>query len=501
MNPGFARGMLSRLKLPEARPWRGLFSDRYPPWIIQQKTHFHRHIRAGTPRQGTSPTTTTTVTMPGSIPSSADSELENKAAPGIPFFTPLQNPPSGTALVQDESTPLLFRPLTIRGCTFPNRVSAATRGSLQAKNPPQTDGTALQVLVAPMCMYSAENGHMTDFHVTHLGSFAVRGAGMVMAEVTSVTPEGRISPQDTGLWEDSQIAGVKRVADMIHSQSKRFCLQIGHAGRKASSNAPWLPTTHKLAPKKHGGWADEVVGPSAIPWSDNYAHPHELSPAQIQDLIAAFVATARRAVAAGVDALQIHCAHGYLLHQFLSGVSNTRQDQYGGSFENRVRLTLEIVDALRAVIPETMPLMIRVSGSDWLDPAEFPDAWTIDQTIRFAKLLYERGVDLLDVSAAGTHPKQIVSKGTVEMNEMAGAVRKALNEVGGEAKKLVVTAIGGITSGVQAEELLKSGKADAVFAARAFLANPGFALSCADELGVEVSWPNQYLRRVRPSKA
>ena len=401
----------------------------------------------------------------------------NTGAPGVPFFTPHQTIPSGTSLAPPDATPAVFRPLTIRNSTFPNRIWCA-----------------------PMCMYSADNGHATDFHLQHLGAIATRGAGMVMAEAAAVTKEGRISKEDLGIWDDTHVASLAKVATYIHSQSKHFSVQLAHAGRKASTVAPWLDQERGksiLASPRIGGWPGSVVGASPIPWSAAHAVPRELGTPEIASIVAAFAAAAVRCVKAGVDSLQIHAAHGYLVHSFMSGASNTRTDAYGGTFGNRVRLLLEIVDAVREVIPSSMPLMLRVSATDWLSQDEYPTAWKLEDTIRLAKLLYVRGVDLVDISSGGNHERQQISPHNMYQVQMAAKVKAALVAEGGEAAKLLVSAVGGIADGVWANNVVEELGVDAVFAARAFLRDPNFALRCADELGVKVQAPLQYLRMGR----
>ncbi|KAI5846800.1 NADH:flavin oxidoreductase/NADH oxidase [Tricharina praecox] len=401
----------------------------------------------------------------------------NTAAPGVSYFTPHQTVPSGTSLAAPEATPAVFRPLTIRSSTFPNRIWCA-----------------------PMCMYSADNGHATDFHVQHLGAIATRGAGMIMSEAAAVTKEGRISKEDLGIWDDAHIASLARVATYIHSQSKHFSVQLAHAGRKASTVAPWLDHERGksiLATPQIGGWPSSVVGASPIRWSADHALPRELTTAEIAAVVAAFAAAAVRCVKAGVDSLQIHAAHGYLVHSFMSGASNTRTDAYGGAFENRVRILLEIVDAVREVIPSSMPLMVRVSGTDWLPEEKYPTAWTLEDTVRLAKQLYAHGVDLLDVSSGGNHENQQISPHNTYQVQMAEKVKAALLAEGGEPAKLLVSAVGAIADGVWANKIVAEMGVDAVFVARAFLRDPNFVLRCAEELGVRVQPPLQYLRMGR----
>ena len=260
----------------------------------------------------------------------------HKSAKGIPYFTPAQIPPPGTFIPTEnaKTPPALFKPLTIRGRTFNNRI-----------------------FVSPMCQYSAEDGHMTDWHLVNLGSYAMRGASLTIIEATSVVPEGRISPEDVGLWKDSQIAPIKRVADLIHSQGHYVGIQLAHAGRKANTANPW----EGRAPvsKEDGGWPDNVVGPDTNKWGNDFSDPRQATLKDIEDIKDAFVASAKRSVLAGIDAIDLHFAHGYLVSSFLSPASNTRTDKYGGSFENRTRLAVEIAKAVRAAIPDWMPLFAR----------------------------------------------------------------------------------------------------------------------------------------------
>ena len=297
--------------------------------------------------------------------SEKNSFIINDAAPGISYYTPAQIPPSGSAKEPQsdgDAVPKLFQPLKVRGTTFQNRI-----------------------FVSPMCQYSAEDGHLTDWHLTHLGGIIQRGPGLTFVEATSVTPEGRITPEDSGLWADSQIAPLKRIVEFAHSQNQKIGIQIGHAGRKASTVAPWL-SRGATAEKKAGGWPDNVWAASAIAFQDSYPNPKALTIEGIQRIKDAFVATAKRAVTAGFDVIEIHGAHGYLIHEFLSPVSNKRDDQYGGSFENRTRFARETVEAVRAVIPKDMPLFFRISADDWLSGQEaHPESWRCEQTVKLAR--------------------------------------------------------------------------------------------------------------------
>ncbi len=359
-----------------------------------------------------------------------------------------------------------------------------------------------------MCMFSAAtDGLFTDFHLVHLGAFSLRGASLNIIEATAVLANGRISPQDCGLWEDSQIAGLKRIVDFCHSQGQKIGIQLAHAGRKASCYAPWIGRG-EAAPKEDGGWPDDVMGPSAIPWSSNYPHPREMSLADIQTFITGFRDAAKRAVKAGVDVIEIHGAHGYLLSSFLSPISNQRTDKYGGSFENRIRLLVETIEAIRSVIPKGMPLVLRVSATEWME-RQAAHSWDVESTIKLAKLLPALGVDLLDISSGGNNEKQEVRLFGVGQIDIAGQVRNALFEAG--VKGLLIGAVGLITEEETAKEILelKKGvkgdgqvtienehggrvKADVVSVGRQFLREPEWVLRVAHNLGVKVGWPVQY---------
>ena len=392
--------------------------------------------------------------------------IVNKPADGAPYFTPAQIPPAGTAKdPQPEGHPIpkIFQPLKVRGITFPNRI-----------------------WLSPLCQYSAQNGYLTDWHLTHLGGIIQRGPGLTLVEATSVTPEGRITPEDSGLWEDAQMAPLKRIVEFAHSQNQKIGIQLGHAGRKASTVAPWL-SLGDTAQKEANGWPDDTLAPSAIAFQSAYPHPNALTLEGIQRIKDAFVAAVKRAVEVGFDVIEIHNAHGYLLHEFLSPVSNKRTDQYGGSWENRTRLTREIVEATRAVIPESMPLFLRISADDWLKEQpepEFAESWTIEDTVKLAPILAELGVDLLDVSSGGIHPKQHIHGGPGYQAPFSKAVKDKVGD------SLLVTAVGSITSGHQAEEIAQSG-VDGVFVGRYFQKNPGLVWTFAEDLGTEIHIANQ----------
>jgi 2,4-dienoyl-CoA reductase-like NADH-dependent reductase (Old Yellow Enzyme family) len=348
----------------------------------------------------------------------------------------------------------LFDPITIRSVTFANRI-----------------------WVSPMCQYSAIDGVATSWHDVHIGSFATGGTGMIMMEATGVVPEGRISTTCLGLWNDSQKERLKPIVDFAHSMGTKIGIQLAHAGRKASCLPPW--SDHPMASREEGGW--ECVAPSAISFGGKYPVPRELSKEEIQESISAFAKSAERAVEAGFDLVEIHAAHGYLIHQFLSPISNQRNDEYGGSFENRTRFILEIAKAVRNSIPNSMPLFVRISASDWLE-----DGWTIDESVELCKLLKAVGVDLIDVSSGGTSSGAPVPVGPGYQVPFAERIRRESGTP--------TCAVGLITEAKQADQIVQKGEADAVMMAREFLRNPRWPLQAAKELGAEVSWPNQLLR-------
>ncbi|PYH88421.1 putative NADH oxidase [Aspergillus ellipticus CBS 707.79] len=391
--------------------------------------------------------------------------IHNIAAPGISYYIPAQEPPAGTQL---EGSVKLFSPITIRGVTFPNRL-----------------------FLAPLCKYSARDGYVTDWHLGHLGGILQRGPGLAIMESTAVQKVGRITPQDLGLYEDGQIEALKRITEFAHGQGQKIAIQLAHAGQKGSAVAPWL-SGNAMAVKEVGGWPDEIVGPSAIPHEEGIkAVPRALSGEDIEVLKKDFADAARRAVQANFDAIEIHVAHGYLLHQFLGPVSNRRTDQYGGSFENRIRLLLEVSEAIRAVIPTTMPLLVRISATNWFEfdeisRREFPESWTIAQSIELVSRLADHGVDLVDVSSVGVHPKSAIAikPGPAYQVHFAQEIKKA---VGG---KIFIAAVGGIKTGALAEEVVQSG-IDAVQAGRWFQQTPGLVRAFANELGVKVRMATQ----------
>ena len=327
---------------------------------------------------------------------------------------------------------------------------------------------------------------MTDWHLAHLGGIAQRGPGFVMMEATAVEPEGRITPEDAGLWKDSQIEPVKRIIEFIHSQSQIVGIQIAHAGRKASTVAPWL-AAQETASEEVGGWPDRVKGPSSVPFAENLPTPKELTKQDIENLKKSWTAAVQRAVKAGADFIEIHNAHGYLLMSFLSPATNFRTDEYGGSFENRIRLSLEIAKITRDNTPKDKPVFLRVSATDWLDE-EFPDkpSWRVDDTVKFAEVLAESGnIDLLDVSRGGNHAAQHVHVAPACQAPFAIAVKKAVGD------KLAVSSVGMINSAHLANSLLEKDGLDFIMVGRRFQKDPGLAWTWADELDLELSMGNQ----------
>jgi 2,4-dienoyl-CoA reductase-like NADH-dependent reductase (Old Yellow Enzyme family) len=327
-------------------------------------------------------------------------------------------------------------------------------------------------------MYSSTDGLPDDWHLTHLGARAAGGFGLVLTEASAVLPEGRISPQDAGIWNDEQASAWQRVVEFAHQRGAAIGVQLAHAGRKGSTYRPWAEE-HGSVPLDRGGW--RTVGPSALAFP-GYAEPEPLSREAITEAVAAFAAAARRAVGAGFDTVEIHAAHGYLLHEFLSPLSNRREDEYGGSFDNRARFLIETVEAVRATLPDTAPLLVRISATDWVE-----GGWTLEQSTKLAGRLKDCGVDLVDVSSGGNVPAD-VAVGPGYQVPLASEVRAA---------GLPVGAVGMITEPRQAEEILAAGHADVVFLARASLREPSWPLRAAHELGVPAEaapWPDQYRR-------
>ena len=348
----------------------------------------------------------------------------------------------------------LFSPLQLRSVVFPNRIG-----------------------VSPMCEYSSHDGFATEWHMVHLGCRAQGGAGLVMIEASAVTPEGRISIGDLGIWKDEHIAKLAQIVRFFHSQGARAGIQLAHAGRKGSMTVPF--GGERLLTPEEGQW--QVVGPSAIAFSDNYAVPKPLDETEVAGVVAAFAEAARRADIAGFDFVEIHGAHGYLLHEFMSPLANQRTDQYGGSFENRVRLPLEVTDAVRAAWPDHLPLFFRLSATDWAE-----GGWSPDESVELARRLREHQVDLIDVSSGGQVPHARIPVAPGFQVPFSERIR---NEAG-----IPTAAVGLITQPAQANDIIQNGQADIVLLAREMLRDPYWPLHAATALGETTSWPVQYLR-------
>jgi len=336
---------------------------------------------------------------------------------------------------------------------------------------------ANRIVVSPMCEYSCVDGYSNDWHLVHLGSRAVGGAALVVTEATAVTANGRISPQDLGIYDDGHVSGLARIVRFIHEQKTLAGIQLAHAGRKASTARPW-DGGGRLGPEA-GGW--QPVGPTTEPFADNYPVPCALTVDEIAQIVAAFRVGAQRALAAGFDVIEIHGAHGYLIHEFLSPLVNTRHDDYGGSFQNRARLCLEIVDAVRGVWPERLPLFIRISATDWK-----AGGWDLDSAVALARLLKDRGVDLVDCSSGGAVHDQQIAIGPGYQVPFAERIRRDAG--------IPTGAVGLITDAHQADAIVANGQADLVLLARELLRDPYWPLHAADKLNVVVPWPAQYLR-------
>lgn len=347
----------------------------------------------------------------------------------------------------------LFSAFSLRGVKFRNRV-----------------------FVSPMCQYSSRDGLPNEWHMVHLGSRAVGGAGVVCVEATGVSPEGRISPGDTGLWSEAHARAFEPVVSFIKSQGARAAIQLAHAGRKASTDVPWRGGKHLS--EEQGGW--QTLAPSAVPFGDLPA-PREMTRDDVETVTIQFADAARRALAAGFEVVELHMAHGYLLHEFLSPLSNRREDEFGGSLENRARFPLQVAEAVRAVWPDELPLFARISATDWVE-----DGWDLTQSVQLSRRLKERGVDLIDCSSGGLVPDARIPVAPGYQVPFAEAIRREAGVATG--------AVGLITEPTQAEEIISTGKADAVFLARAELRDPYWPLHAARELGVEAPWPVQYGR-------
>jgi 2,4-dienoyl-CoA reductase-like NADH-dependent reductase (Old Yellow Enzyme family) len=353
----------------------------------------------------------------------------------------------------------LFSPLQLRDLTIPNRV-----------------------VLSPMCQYSSRDGFASDWHLVHLGSRATGGVGLIMTEAASIEPRGRISPQDLGIWHDDHIPGLLRITRLIKEWGSVAGIQLAHAGRKAGTYPPWVSQTKTIVPVEAGGWND-VVGPIAVPFTPQHHRPRALDDEGIQDIARKFREAARRSLEAGFEVAEIHAAHGYLIHQFLSPVSNQRTDKYGGPFENRIRFLLEITVGVREVWPKSLPLFVRISATDWTG-----EGWQIQDSVKLALELKKLGVDLIDCSSGGTFPQISVKPHPGYHVPFARQIR--------EATGMLTGAVGLITDPTQADEIIQSGAADLVFIGRELLRNPFWVRQAAKTLKKTSSppWPAQYLR-------
>ncbi|GCE13637.1 NADH:flavin oxidoreductase/NADH oxidase [Tengunoibacter tsumagoiensis] len=360
-------------------------------------------------------------------------------------------------VAQEEQTVALFRPLTLRGLTLRNRIA-----------------------VAPMCQYSSEDGFATDWHLVHLGSRAVGGAGIVMTEAAAVEARGRISPQDLGIYHDEHIEALSRITAFIRANGASPAIQLAHAGRKASTYRPWSGSGE--VPASEGGWI--TIGPSAERFAPHYPLPTELTPEEIAEVVQSFKRATERSLAAGFEIVEIHAAHGYLLHQFLSPLSNHRQDSYGGSLSNRMRFLLEVTDAVRAAWPQELPVFVRLSASDWTE-----GGLTIADTVEISRALKEHGADLVDTSSGGNVATATIPLAPNYQVPFADAIR--------EESQIATGAVGLITEPEQANAILERGEADLIFLARELLRDPYWPLHAARALNYNFAWPRQYERAKR----
>ena len=350
--------------------------------------------------------------------------------------------------------PHLFEPFQLRGLTLRNRI-----------------------VVSPMCQYSSHEGFANDWHFVHLASRAIGGAALVFTEASAVTAEGRISPDDLGIWDDVQAGAFERISRFVKGEGAVFGMQLAHAGRKGSTRRPWDGVG--AVPPEEGGW--QPIGPTSTPFADNYPVPREMTRDDIAHVVEAFRRAAFRARRAGFDVVEVHAAHGYLIHEFLSPLSNTRMDEYGGSFENRIRLCLEVVTAVRSVWPDDLPLFVRISATDWV-----AGGWDIEQSVELARRLGAMGVDVIDCSSGGNVSNAKIPLGPGYQVPFAERIRRDAAVATG--------AVGLITRSDEADAIIRGGQADLVILARELLRDPYWPLRAARELGHEISWPAQYLR-------
>lgn len=348
----------------------------------------------------------------------------------------------------------VFKPLTIRSINLKNRI-----------------------VVSPMCQYSSVDGFANDWHLVHLGSRAVGGVGLVFTEATAISAEGRITHHDLGIYKEEHLDNLKRITGFIKQQNSVAGIQLAHAGRKASHHRPW--DGGAALKGNENPWITDA--PSAIPYKEGEPTPHELSKEEIKKIVADFRQAAIRAKEAGFEVIELHGAHGYLLHEFLSPISNERNDEYGGSFENRIRFVLEITEAVRTVWDESLPLFVRLSATDWVD-----GGWTIEESIELSRILKTKGVDVIDCSSGGNSPAQKIPVGPLYQTPLAERIKK---EVG-----IMTGAVGLITTSQEANDIIAKGQADLIIMARQLLRDPYFPLHAAKELGVDVPWPVQYDR-------
>ncbi|MBK7132190.1 MAG: NADPH dehydrogenase NamA [Bacteroidales bacterium] len=347
----------------------------------------------------------------------------------------------------------LFSPLTIKNITLKNRI-----------------------VMSPMCQYSAADGLANDWHLTHYGTRAVGGTGLIIVEAAAVAPEGRITPADLGIWSDEHIPGLTRIARFVQRHGSVAAIQLAHAGRKASCAVPH--EGGRQLDENNGGW--KTVAPSELPFLESDRNPESLTKEGINKIIESFKTAAYRALVAGFNVIEIHSAHGYLLQEFLSPISNHRTDEYGGSFDNRIRLLKEVTEAVKSVWPSENPLFVRISSTDWTD-----GGWTVEESVKLASVLKKAGVDLIDCSSGGNVHNAKIHAGPGFQVPFSDAVRKT---------GILTSAVGLITSAAQAESILQEEKADLILLGRELLRNPYFPLLAAKELNEEIKWPTQYLR-------
>jgi len=364
------------------------------------------------------------------------------------------------AALDKNSKDKLFKPLTIKNFTIKNRI-----------------------FVAPMCMFSAKpDGKPNTFHLIHYGNLALRGAGLIVVEATAVQENGRISPCDLGLWNDEQVEHFKPMVEYMHFNGAIVGIQISHAGRKASASCNLLNRGVMSSPEENG-WPDNIIAPSAIAFSENFTTPKEFTKEQILQLIEDFGQAARRANEAGFDAIEIHAAHGYLLHEFLSPISNKRTDEYGGSFENRIRVLLEVIKSVKKYWPSEKLLLVRFSCSDYIE-----GGWNIEETVKVCSIIKTMGIDIVDCSSGGISPEQ-------KLPELVPGYQVPFaKEVKKQNPDLIVSTVGLIYDGKQAEEILQSGAADIISVGRPFLRDSSTVMNWADDINVEIEWPRQYRR-------